>query len=107
MAWLRFMLGGQRWAVHLVSPRSKHLVTEDGAHVGRCVYERCRIYISRDLDAAAREDTLLHEALHALLYVSGADESYGKSAKTEERIVGALTPHLHRWLHDLGMRLPS
>lgn len=107
MIWLRFRIGGQRWAVEIVSPRSKFLVDEDGSHVGRCVYERCRIYLSRDLESAAREDALLHELLHALLYVSGADEHYGKSAKVEERIVGALTPHLHRLLVDLGMRLPA
>lgn len=106
--WLRLTLGGQRWRVFVVSPRSKYLVDTDGTvHVGRCVYERCGIYLSRDLQDGALEDALLHELLHALLYVTGAEEAYGKSHKAEERLVSALTPALHRLLRDLGLRFPT
>lgn len=105
--WLALHIGGQRWSVHIVSPKSKHLVDEEGVrHVGRCVYVASRIYISSELSESVREDTLLHELLHALLYVSGAEAAYGKSAKLEEQLVSALAPMLHRLLRDLGFRFP-
>lgn len=106
MKWLDLRIGGQRWAVHLVSPKSKYLVDDEGVHVGRCVYEKCRIYVSSALDPEARDDTLLHELLHALLFVTGAEKVYGGNARAEERLVSALTPTMHRLLSDLGFRFP-
>lgn len=108
MKWLALRIGGQRWAILIVSPKSKFLVDDEGSScVGRCDYDRSRIYISRDLDDAAREDTLLHELLHAMLYVTGAEHAYKGSHAAEERLVGALTPVMHRLLSDLGFRFPK
>jgi hypothetical protein len=106
--WLALEIGGQRWAVHLVSPRSKFLLDEDGSHLeGYCCFESSRIFISRDLGEPAREDCLLHELLHAALHVSGASCAYDKSQSKEEKIVAPLTPVLHRLLRDLGFRFPK
>jgi hypothetical protein len=102
--WLRLHVGGQRWTVHLVSPKSKHL---EGDHVGRCIYERCAIYIDKTVGEGAREDTLLHELLHAVLFVSGAEKVYGADPKKDEALVAALTPVLHRLLKDLGFVFPK
>ena len=107
MKWLALHVGGQKWGVYLVPPTSKHLLDGDDSCVGRCDYEHSRIYVSRALDEPAREDTLLHELLHALLFVSGAEAAYGKSPKAEELLVAALTPILHRLLKDLGFRFPK
>jgi hypothetical protein len=104
--WLSLYIGGQKWSVHLVSPKSKHLIIDGEARFGSCDYSQCRIYIASDLDKSAREDALLHELLHALLCVSGAEAAYGKSAKLEEQLVSALSPMLHRLLQDLGFRFP-
>lgn len=107
MKWLALFLGGQKWSVYLVSPNSKHLILEGGERChGRCFYDTCRIYISKALDEGAREDALLHELLHALLYVSGAEKAYSGDPKKDEDLVGALTPMLHRLLKDLGFRFP-
>lgn len=107
MKWLSLHIGGQRWGVFLVSSKSKHLTDEAGSHChGRCVFDQCRIYIDKTLDEQAREDTLLHELLHASLFVSGADAAYNKSNATEEKIVAPVTPVLHRLLKDLGFRFP-
>lgn len=106
MKWLSIGIGGQKWGVYLVSPKSKHLNVEGEVRIGSCVYSSCRIFISRDLGESAREDALLHELLHAILYVSGAEKEYGRSAEVEEGIVGAITPVLHRVLSDLGFRFP-
>ena len=108
MKWLALHVGGQKWGVYLVAPTSKHLALDDGSPCnGRCFYDECRIYINRKLDEAAREDVLLHELLHAALFVSGAEAAYGKSPKAEELLVSALTPTLHRLLKDLGFRFPK
>lgn len=107
MKWLALFIGGQKWSVYLVSPKSKYLRDDDGSTLeGVCLYDRCRIYINRDLDESAREDTLLHELMHALLYVSGGDKAYGRDHTKDEQLVGALTPMLHRLLKDLGFRFP-
>jgi hypothetical protein len=54
----------------------------------------------------AVEDTLLHELLHAMMFVSGADKIYDGDPVKEERLVTALTPTLHRLLKDLGLKFP-
>lgn len=110
MKWLDLHVGGQRWGVYLVSPNSKHLIEHttpvgpDERSVGRCDFARCRIYIANDIQEQAREDTLLHELLHALVHVAGVDAC--KSTRAEENLVKALTPILHRLLKDLGFRFP-
>lgn len=105
--WLALHLGGQKWNVYLVSPRSKYLRTDTGGLcIGRCFYDKCRIYLSRSLEGSAREDALLHELLHALLYVTGAESAYNGSAEADEHIVGALTPALHRLLKDMAFEFP-
>ena len=105
--WKSFFIGGQKWAVYIVSAKSKFLQKTELA--GLCDVEKCKIYISRDLDAQAREDTLLHEILHALLYVTGCGkvfEGTPDSEKAEEDFVLSMTPVLHRLLKDLGFKFP-
>lgn len=108
MKWLALHVGGQKWSVYLVSSKSKYLIDEDTDEPldGRCIYAKNRICINRELDEEARQDILLHELLHALLYVTGAEKAYGGDAKKEEALVSALTPTLHRLLKDLGFRFP-
>lgn len=112
MKWLALHVGGQKWGVYLVSPKSRHLrehttkVAPDERSIGRCDFARCRIYIANDVDEQVREDTLLHELLHALLLVSEGG-AMCKSIAAEEKLVRALTPLLHRLLKDLGFRFPK
>lgn len=106
MKWLALYLGGQKWTVYLVSGNSKHLRDNEGHLAGYCDYEKCRIYVSKDLEEGMREDTLLHELLHAVLHVSGAEQVYDCDAAKDERLVSTLTPMLHRLLKDLGFRFP-
>jgi hypothetical protein len=104
MLWMKIHVGGQLWKVYLVSPKHKKL--KGGDLNGSCHYEESKIYISKALDGEARDDTLLHELLHALMFVTGADKAYGGDAVKEEALVSALTPALHRVLVDLGFRVP-
>jgi hypothetical protein len=106
--WFGPFIGGQAWTVYLVSRNSKFLVHEDGRRLnGRCEYARCRIYINRDLDDGALYDALLHEFLHALLHVTGAETAYDGDHDKDEHVVAALTPALHRLLLDMGFAFPS
>lgn len=109
MKWLSLHIGGQKWSVFLVSPKSKWLWDEDEEvyNLGKCHYDQCRICISKALDAGAREDTLLHELLHALLFITGAEKVYGGDREKDEKLVTALTPTMHRLLKDLGFRFPN
>ena len=107
--YLALHIGGQKWGVYLVSRKHKAL---RGDCVGICVYDDCKIYIAKDLTAQVFEDTLLHELLHAVIYVSGGTnvldaECRRDSAKAEEQIVRCMTPMLHRLLKDLGFLFPA
>lgn len=105
--WLALHVGGQKWSIYLVSPKSKYLLSEGESCQGICEFKTCKIYLDRSLSDPVLEDTLIHELLHASLYVSGGDDAYNKSAKIEEHIVRALTPCWHRILKDLGLRFPT
>lgn len=106
MKWLALHIGGQKWGVYLVKGTSKLLCPHGDRLVGCCYYERCRIYLSRDLSESAFEDALIHELLHAMFEVSGAGTVVGSALK-EESIVRDLTPMLHRLLVDLGFKFPK
>lgn len=120
MIWLRLHIGGQLWKVQLVSPRSKLLIDYKNERVaGRTWTDRCIIAINRELDPQAREDTLLHEILHAAVYVCGAYNSLQKAVaapansdedaaqELEDDVVHPLTPVLHRILKDLHFVFPK
>ena len=101
-------IGGQRWKIKLVHPGNCHLIGDGGAPLhGCCELAKCTIYISKALCEDAREDTLLHELLHAVVYVTGAGEAaFAGVPAIEEALVGTLTPTLHQVLRDFGFRFP-
>lgn len=105
--WLALHVGGQKWSIYLVSPKSKYLLSDGDRCQGLCDYNTCKIFLDRSLSEPALEDTLIHELFHAANYVSGAEDAYNKDPSVEERIVRALTPIWHRVLKDLGLRFPA
>lgn len=118
--WLRFHIGGQIWKVVLVGAKSKLLVDhKDETVAGRTWVNRCLIAIDKDLDPQAREDTLLHEILHAAVFVCGAYARLQKAVAAEpnlhedaaqdleDDIVHPLAPVLHRLLKDLNFVFPK
>lgn len=120
MKWLRLHIGGQLWTVRLVSPRSKFLIDHKDERVaGRTWVNKCLIAIDRELDPQAREDTLLHEILHAAVFVCGAYNRLQKvvaaepnlhedaAQDLEDDIVHPLAPVLHRILKDLHFIFPK
>lgn len=105
--WFKTQIGGQAWTIYLVSPNSKHLVVDGDLLDGKCVYPYCKIYIRNDMAEGATHDTLVHELLHAWVWVSGAGEVYENDYEKDERLVSRLTPYLHRGILDLGGKLPK
>lgn len=113
--WQSFYIGGQKWTAYLVAPTNPDLQPEtpgDKPYVGRCLFDKCVIKISRELGDQAREDTLIHEILHVLIRSSGMwdvlEEAVGENVagRAEETFVSVGTPLLHRLLTDLGFRFP-
>lgn len=109
MKWLAIHVGGQKYRVDVVRRKHPELEGADGV----TDHDKCRIFVASEQEEQAREDTLLHELLHAAMYVSGAYSvlegacSGTDAHETEERMVRALTPCLHRVLKDLGFRFPK
>jgi len=111
MKWLSLQIGGSKWSVYLVAPTSKHL--EGGKYEGRCFFEKCRIYLSKEGSEDVIADRLLHELRHVLNRVNGVweilENALGEkeAGRVEEALVSIETPHLHRLLKDLGFRFPK
>jgi hypothetical protein len=111
--WLSLRIGGQDWRVDLVKGNNPNL-SDGGDHYGVTLRDRCKIYIARELVEHAREDTLLHEVLHAAMFVScGTQELHDacndveKAERLEETIVRGLVLVLHPLLKDLGFKFPK
>lgn len=111
MKWLSLRIGGQQWRVDLVKSNSRHF---EGDCYGITYPDKCKIYIAKEQDEQAREDTLLHEVLHAAMHVSGGSqeiidvvEGGDLAARVEEKIVRGLVLVLHPLLKDLGFRFPK
>lgn len=112
--WLSLHIGGQKWSVYLVSRKSKFLDNSDGERLhGSCHYDTCRIFISKELGEQVLEDTLLHELMHAVFYVSGGTSVIegampeADSIKAEEHLIRCVTPVFHRLLKDLEFTFPK
>jgi hypothetical protein len=113
--WFTVQIGGQNWRVDLVKGNHKALQHEGQRCHGICRFDEGKLYIAKEQPAPAREDTLLHELLHAVLYVSrghhvlrdlcGDDEEQAYAA--EEKLVEGLVLVLHPLLKDLGFKFPK
>lgn len=58
------------------------------------------IQIRGDRPIQAIRDTLLHECLHAILFIDGICSALGLNHDKEEKLVGLLTPRLLALLRD-------
>lgn len=58
------------------------------------------ILLRNDQSESSLRDTLIHEALHAIVYLSGIRENLSLSHEDEEKLVVALSPWLLALLRD-------
>jgi hypothetical protein len=107
-------LGGRRWEVRLVPRGSKWLEGDQDEYEidGRTHPSDGVIAIAKDLSPSAREETLVHEILHAAMQTGGGShvlqlKCKGDHEEAEELLVRCLTPILHRLLIDWGVKLPK
>lgn len=63
--------------------------------MGREHYDKCKIYICKDLPPARKRQTLMHEILH-IIYANGGLEQ----GDSEERIVTVLSTGITQVLED-------
>lgn len=108
MKWLVLYLGGKKWTIHLVTPRSKWLKDSDTGEqlVGYCHYDTQRIFIDKTLSEDQFTDTLIHECIHAVIEVSGAHRFIVEGTDNEENLVAVISPYIHSILKDMGCKLP-
>lgn len=79
-----------------------------GGSYGYCDHGRQEIWLREGMSAPMRKDTLLHEALHALMQHSGAENFLDGVLRPEvnrettvETLIRILTPHLSPVLTSL------
>lgn len=114
MRWLSLKFGGQKWTVDLVKSNHKALRDGDKSCHGVTLYDACKIYIAKEQSETVLEDTLLHELLHAALYVSRGHQKIHdlcaddqKAEDVEEAIVEGLVLVLHPLLKEMGFKFPK
>lgn len=83
-------IGGRQWSVEYPA------ALEDGA-AGSCTYEAAELAARKDLVEFEKRDAVLHESMHAILYMQG-HTSYGNAQ--EERFVRSLSTGLIGVLQD-------
>lgn len=75
-----------------------HKVDYKDALCGLTTSTGCRILVDHEMSHSQIQETILHEALHAMYDLSGA--TFDLEDNTEERLVRALAPVLLRFLRD-------
>lgn len=113
MKWLALRLCGQKWSVHLVSPKSKYL--DYGVYEGRCLFDKSRVYLAWDRaeDPSLVHARLLHELRHVLNRENGAWDVLAnalgekEAGRVDEIMVTVETPHWLQVLKDLGFVFPK
>lgn len=83
-------IGGREWRIRSVSPDKM------GDACGLCHYDKGRIDVATGMTPFDLRDTLLHEALHALL----ARHGFERTAGMEEAFVTPLATELIGLLQD-------
>lgn len=103
------MIGGQKIEVHVVRGTHSKLEGCNGIYLPI----ENRIYLARELERTALEDTLFHEFDHVVNDVGGVNQILAsvvpkrKLDDVEESIVRCRTPIWHRLLKDLGFQFPK
>lgn len=82
---------------------SKEIAAE-GHVFGSTHHHTLKIYIDPSTNPIVQEETLLHEILHAILFVSGMgyrfDEKEPQKRPDEEELIRSLSPMFHQVLKD-------
>ena len=116
--WFRFRATpGHMWRVFLATDGHIHDVYRDGGDriIGLTVFAPRIILVDAGLSAEAREETLLHEMMHASLHGIDSDAEFAavgircksKEADAEEHMIRVLSPRLYPILRRSHWRPPA
>lgn len=103
------------WRVHLAHPRwfapheaaKKRTDRYANGFAGLTILAERAIYLSASEDRSTREETLLHEVMHAVLDgFEPVRASEAISYEAEERAVSAISPRLYPVIRRMGLRWP-
>lgn len=82
-----------------VKVKFKRRLTTDTL-VGEFIEDQTAIELRKDQSVSGLRDTLLHEALHAVVYLAGLRVALELTHKQEERLVVTLAPWVLALLRD-------
>ena len=80
--------------------KQRKMIDNNRGLLGATDNEDTTIYIKRCQSPSSKRDTLLHEVLHALIWLSGYNHSTRLSFEKEERLVRSLAPWILAALRD-------
>lgn len=103
--WLTIPIVGIEWTVYLSDEDDPDLrdSNEHKSLEGRCLFWKNVILVNRRLPPSRLPDVLLHEVLHAVVFLSGARETCGLGDSTdEEKVVVTLAGPLTAALAACG-----
>jgi hypothetical protein len=103
--WLTIPIVGIEWTVYLTDEDDADLrdSNEHKSLEGRCLFWKNIILVNRRLPVSRLPDVLLHEVLHAVVFLSGARETCGLGeSDDEEKIVVTLAGPLTAALAACG-----
>ena len=103
--WLTLPMADTEVRVYLASPDDHDLLTEDDPTPaeGMCLRGEGVVLISESVPARRRLGVLVHELLHAAVFLSGAATTARINDEREEALVSAVAPLLTHGLVEAGM----
>jgi|ERR1035437_1797103 hypothetical protein len=91
----KLKIGGFEWEI-----KENKEVAFEGNCFGSTHLPSQRIYIDPDSTMQKKEQTLIHEILHALWWQTGLTERYKKTPEIQEEIIQALGHGMYQVLKD-------
>jgi hypothetical protein len=98
-------VGGFQWTIE----ESKD-VTHEGSVFGTTHHHTQKLIIEPDISVQKKNQTILHEMMHAIWWQSGLDRMFGDlktDRENEERIIHALSMGLYQVLTDNNIDLKN
>lgn len=101
--WLTCPMADTDVRVYLASDDDPDLIVEGVPAEGMCLRGEGVVLVNETVPARRRLGVLLHELLHAAVYLSGAKTAVRLSDDREESLVGAIAPLLTHGLVGAGL----
>lgn len=91
----KLKIGGFDWTV-----RENYDITYEGNCYGSTHHGRQNIFLDPNMSQAKKQETLLHEIMHACYWQAGLIEFEKKDKITEEQMISSMAMSLYQVLKD-------